>query len=500
MNKLRKISVYILSLMITLSCFAFSASAAAKTTVSPDKQTLNVGEQLKVTVTFSADEVFYGASGYLQYNAEVLEHNPSNVNDSKFGADVAKMIAEGGSKKASVTLTFTAKKSGSSNLRVYGCTYAIDEEFPMDGASVSVNVIDKANLSGNANLKSMILSDNIPLTPAFNKDVTTYNIKVDNSVEKVLINAVPEDSGAKLSYGGSSKMKVGDNQRWVTVTAPNGTQKKYTININRAAPEGVTENPDVPTVNPYEVTIGEESWILVSEYSDDIKLAGFSVSSAMVGATELPVLKSDTTHEIVVFAKTADESKSGYFTYNEITGAFNVYRIFNTASNSYVLLDIESNLTLPKGYYKTNANIGGYDISVIKYEDAAFSDFLIVYAENQSGSKDYYRVDTKDNSVQRLIEFSTALKSADTMANGTIVTRFIALSNTERLMVCAAALAVLLIVILIIVLIVKLVRGSAYSDQDEITEFDELEDFDDLDFEEEEEEYEDEDAEDEDEF
>lgn len=486
MNKIKKLLVCVLSLVTLLSCFSLTVSAAAKTSVSLSSHTINVGEQLKVTVTFNADEVFYGASGYLQYNPEVLEHNPSNTSDSKFGADVAKMVAEGGSNKTSVTLTFTAKKSGSSNLRVYGCTYAIDEEFPLDGTSTSVNVIDKSKLSGNANLKSMILSNDIPLNPAFNKDITTYNVTVENSVEKVLINAAAEENGANVAYGGSTKMKVGDNQRWVTVTAPNGTQKKYTINIKRLAPDEVISDPNTPTVNPYEVKIGEQTWVLVSEYTDEIKLGGFTVASAMINEFELPVLKSETTGEIVVFARLAgEEGKTAYFTFNSLTGEFKEYRLYNAAAGTIVLLPFESNLVLPNGYYKANATVGAYNIEVIKYNDAVFADFVIVYAQSSLGNKEYYRIDLKDNSVQRLPDFASKLEKAQSMANGTVITRFIALSNTEKIMICAIALAVVLLIVLIVILIIRLVRGIAYRQADEITDLDELEELED--FEEEEE-------------
>lgn len=484
MLKFKKTICLLLAIVLISSVGIFTASAESVAVV-PDNKTPTLNSEFTVSINFSGASI--GAvDATVSYDSNRLQcvSTPADASNPQAGELIIcnytggtafsfkfKAIAEGDAKIA-VTSSEVSNKDATAVYNPLG--------------SVVVNVIDKSKLSSNANLKSMVLSDDIPLEPAFNKDTTVYNIKVANTVEKVLINAVAEDSGAKLSYGGSTKMKVGDNQRWVTVTAPNGTQKKYVININRAAPDGATENPDEQTVNPYEVTIGEEKWILVSEYTEEMKLAGFVVSSTMVGGVELPALQSETTKEIVVFANSADGTKSGYFTYNALTGAFSVYRIYNTSASRYVLLDIDSNIVLPKGYYKTNANVGGYDISVIKYENATFADFIIVYGENQSGSKDYYRIDTRDNSIQRLPEFNAALQNASTMVNGTVVSRFIALSNMEKLMVCAVLLAAVIIIALIVILIVKLVRGNAYKDE-EIEEFDELEEFDDLELEEDEE-------------
>ncbi len=497
MLKIKKLMSVLVVIALVCSAFIFSVSADSAT-ISVNSKSQMLNSEFTVTVKYEQTKLGALSDASVTYDSNRLQFvsvtsslgSANNDAPGNIGLYYVDQTAVGSSNSVSFDIKFKAIAEGDAKISTKGTLETADlSTESTQSNNITISIQDKSKLSGNANLKSMVLSDDIPLVPAFNKDVTTYNISVDNSVEKVLINAVAEDKDAKIAYGGSTKMKVGDNQRWVIVTAPNGTQKKYTVNIKRAAPGEVVENPDEPTVNPYEVTIGEEKWILVSEYTDDIKLAGFSVSSAVVGGVELPVLKNDITQEIVVFANTADAAKSGYFTYNEITGAFGVYRIFDTAANRYILLDVDNNLVLPKGYYKTNANIGGYDISVIKYEDAAFADFAIVYAQGQNGTKEYYRIDTKDNSLQRFPEFVAALEEAKNMTNGTIVTKFIALTNMEKLMVVAAVLAALLSVTLIVIIVVRLIRAAAYRDPDEIDEFDDLDDLDELDdFEDEEEE------------
>lgn len=488
MLKIKKLLSVLLVVVIIASFGVITASAeSVKVTASTATPTLN--SEFSVTVTFSGSGLgSIDATIKFDSNRLQIVNVPSGANNSGTGEILISHFGSEAFTSKAFDFKFKAIAEGDAKISVASSevwTFDTSTKYTPSG-STTVKVVDKSKLSGNANLKSMILSNDIPLNPAFNKDITTYNVTVENSVEKVLINAAAEEKGANVAYGGSTKMKVGDNQRWVTVTAPNGTQKKYTINIKRLAPDEVISDPNTPTVNPYEVKIGEQTWVLVSEYTDEIKLGGFTVASAMINEFELPVLKSETTGEIVVFARlVGEEGKTAYFTFNSLTGEFKEYRLYNAAAGTIVLLPFESNLVLPNGYYKANATVGAYNIEVIKYNDAVFADFVIVYAQSSLGNKEYYRIDLKDNSVQRLPDFASKLEKAQSMANGTVITRFIALSNTEKIMICAIALAVVLLIVLIVILIIRLVRGIAYRQADEITDLDELEELED--FEEEEE-------------
>lgn len=494
---LRKSLALIISLVVVLSAFSFSAFAAGSTSISLSSQSVNVGATVTVTVKFTADEKMYSAEGFLQFNEQVLEYVSSSTAGVELnGTNIVQMALTGGEVQTiSATMTFKAKKLGQSTLKFYNTSYvqAPDKGFgqiTVDGSSTTVNVADTVNTtkSGNANLKTLYLSNNIPLTPAFNKDITTYNISVDNSVTKVLLNATVEEAGATIQVVGSSEMKVGANQRTIVVTAPNGTQKKYVININRAAPDGTIlpeDGEETPATNPYEVEIGGEKWTLVSEYTDDIVLAGFTSSSAVINGVELPVLKNDTTGTVLVYGKNADETKSAYFTYQELTATFAEYKLVSSKSMNIAILNLDAAMIIPTGYYKSTAEIGGYNAEVIRYSDAALADFVIVYAESLSGIKNYYRIDLSALSIQRTPEFETALKQvAVGTQNGTVLTRFAALSSMEKAMVGAVILAFLVVIAIIVITVLKIVKMRKTKDLSELDEFDELDEFEDVEFEE----------------
>lgn len=478
--KLKKLLSVLLAIVIIASMGVITASAeTVKIATETRNPTMNA--EFTVTITFSGAKLgsIDAAVSYDANRLQLVSVAADSSNPSKGEIVISHYNASGFSSK-SFEYKFKAIAEGEAKVAVkYSEVWSADAstKYTPNGSTV-ITITDKSKLSGNANLRAFALSDEIPLNPAFDKDITTYNVEIDNSIEKVLLNAIAEDINAKITYGGSTQMKVGDNQRWVVVTAPNGTQKKYTVNIKRAAPDG--ESGDIP-VNVYEVQIGGKPWTVVSEYTDDLILPGFTVGSTTINGFELPALKSENTQDVLVYAKPQGEESGGaYFIYNPLTAVFKEFRLYSSNTNSLILLDVDSSIALPHGYYKATANIGGYDVAVVKYEGEEFADFAIVYAQTSLGNKEYYRIDLKENTAQRLPEFAAALEKAAAMERGTIITRFTALSLYEQIMVCAVGFALLLAVALIIVLLIRLVRGVAYKKSQEVNDLDELEEFDDF--------------------
>ena len=125
------------------------------------------------------------------------------------------------------------------------------------------------NLSSNSNLKSLRL-DIGELLPGFQKDITTYGVYVEENVINVDVLAVPEDNKSDISIKGNNNLQQGNNVVLVTVTAEDGTQKIYTINVTKSnmaskinsklenlAIENVMLSPDFnPNVFNYTAEVG----------------------------------------------------------------------------------------------------------------------------------------------------------------------------------------------------------------------------------------------------
>lgn len=86
--------------------------------------------------------------------------------------------------------------------------------------------------SSNNNLKSLLI--NQKEIDDFDKNKTDYLINVDNSTDKIIIDAISEDETATISNLGEKNLATGDNIIEVPVQAENGEIKIYKLTINRA--------------------------------------------------------------------------------------------------------------------------------------------------------------------------------------------------------------------------------------------------------------------------
>jgi hypothetical protein len=102
--------------------------------------------------------------------------------------------------------------------------------------------VNQAALGGNNNLQSLAVSPG-PLAPPFTANTTSYTVDVANSVTNVTVTARAQDAGATVSINNQTTSSLsiplgaaGTNTPiQVEVTAPNGSQKTYVVNVNRAA-------------------------------------------------------------------------------------------------------------------------------------------------------------------------------------------------------------------------------------------------------------------------
>ena len=88
--------------------------------------------------------------------------------------------------------------------------------------------------SGNPNNKLRDLgAEGFALTPTFNKDTSSYDLIVDNSVANVTIYGNAIDSTASVSGTGNADLQNGSNDITVTVKAENGSERQYVIHVVR---------------------------------------------------------------------------------------------------------------------------------------------------------------------------------------------------------------------------------------------------------------------------
>ena len=89
--------------------------------------------------------------------------------------------------------------------------------------------------SSNAKLKSLVI-ENAELIPEFASNVTSYTVQVEESITKIEIKAVAEDSKATISIKGNEDVKEGSIIT-VSVSAEDGTVKIYEIKVEKIVPK-----------------------------------------------------------------------------------------------------------------------------------------------------------------------------------------------------------------------------------------------------------------------
>lgn len=87
--------------------------------------------------------------------------------------------------------------------------------------------------SDNANLKSLSI-EGYETKPAFKASTLSYTLEVGNDINELKINAEAEDSKAKVDIEGNKDFKEGENKVSVKVTAEDGTEKVYELNVTKA--------------------------------------------------------------------------------------------------------------------------------------------------------------------------------------------------------------------------------------------------------------------------
>ena len=456
--KVLSVTVIICLLLAITQIVAF---AAGSTSISVSSSTVYVGTEFTVTVKFNATETFYALQANVSYDSSVVEFVPSaNVTD---GGGMLNIATDNDSSSKSIPITFKAIKAGSCKFEVTNSTYANPNEFSMSGSSRTVNVVNKTtpSLSSNANLKALKISAGT-LSPAFDPNITSYDVRLTYEQTQVLVTATTAEYSASCYVEGSSTMKVGQNKRVIVVTAPNGTVKKYTLNIHR------DENPGP---NPYEITVGADKKYIVTDYKNINIPFGYELSKYTINATSMSVMYDKVSDAVLVYATNKDGTGGSYYSMDKESGAFTEYKFFLTGNTQYVALEPEAGLVAPVGYYYAPVEIMGYTVNAFKYDDEAYADFIIFFARTKDGQTGFFRYDVKDSSVQRAIEFTAALSSDTTVDTPNVESeksfwqKLTELEAKSKIVLIAGIVAILVIIAIVVILIVGAVRNKKPEDE-----------------------------------
>lgn len=235
-KKFKYIVIYVIGIILLINFNVYGVNFS----VGVSSSTLYVGNSATVTINGS------GVAG------QILSVTSSNENVVSVGA-----LSDNWLEDSQSTVNVQAKSIGTATITVE-CRIAnlnnSDDEATISRA-VSINVVEPPQTnnnqnnntnnnnnnnannntntkSNNANLKSLFI-DQEGLSPMFSSVVTSYTLTVPESVTSLKITPVVEQAGAKYWITGDENLEMGNNVVTITVTAPDGTKKVYTINVSR---------------------------------------------------------------------------------------------------------------------------------------------------------------------------------------------------------------------------------------------------------------------------
>lgn len=245
------------------------------------------------------------------------------------------------------TFTVTAKTG------VYGAisTVSLSEVALYDKAfnenKFTANTVNITHPSNVNTLSALSISG---ATISFDPNTTTYSATIDST--SVTITATATDAKASISGAGTKNLNYGANKLDIVVTAENGTQKTYTINVTRPDNRSKDNNLSslklnngtinfVSSTTTYNVTVDDASTTITATAKDSKStVAGAGTKNLNYGANKF---------DIVVTAENGTQK----------TYTVNITRKDNRDSNNYL-----SSLKTTVGqvdFYKEKTN---YSLSV----------------------------------------------------------------------------------------------------------------------------------------
>lgn len=406
---IKKLLCAMLIVTVIFSCIPMTASAlSGRATLIFSNNSIVVGDKVTVTAVYTTDESIDVLEGYINYDSTKLKFvsGADMVQDGDGKIKFVSTNAEG--TYNSVSAEFEAIAAGTVYIKLDGCKAANTQEAELSpqGANLIISQATTSTpdegASKNANLSSLTVSAGT-LEPAFSPDVTEYRVTVPYDKTDGIMYCQTADGNAKISISGERELKVGITKRSVTVTAPSGDTKTYSITFNRLDENGNDTTASANENNPKAVIDGKNYY--VSDNFENVTVPEGLVLTVFVYEGVQVSAYTDVQNSItVLYLMNEDSTEGAFYTYDKQSG-FAPFRYINTAIKTYIILELPQT-AVPTAYYATTYDINGITYPCYKYIDNSFSQYVVFYAKAPNGSDGYYRYHVDENTIQKFDDFS----------------------------------------------------------------------------------------------
>ena len=290
-------------------------------------------------------------------------------------------------------------------------------------------VIPPKEYSKNNYLKSLSIEG---YEISFDKETLEYSIEIENGVEKVNISASPEDSKASVSGTGEREVTEGNNKLEVKVTAENGNERTYVINVK------------VKELDPINVKIDNEEYTVIRK-EDVLEVPkNYEKTTVTIDGEEVLAYYNKNTKYTLVGLKDKD-GNANYYIYKD--GKYTLYKEYTF--NGITLYLTGKKVDLPN-FKKTSFSynddkIEAYLLSEDKLSGSSEKYYLFYAVNIETGKENLYQYDPSEGTVQK---YSSSMMNLLEVYKEEANRNFI-------LFIAISVVLVLLVVIKIITAIIK---------------------------------------------
>lgn len=345
-----------LGIFLYLCASPIPSQAAGSVSVSPDKESIGIGEEVTVQIKASKpSDPTEPTQISVEYDTNFLTFQSCSTGYGGGGGGLITLS------DTSASIQFKAVSVGNTTIDVSAVIDGDGASIPTDSSKISIAGSSDKNQSSDASLAAFSVSPGI-LSPAFSPDITSYTLSVPNDTETVMVSCTPRDKDAQITgVTGFSKLNVGENHAQIKVLAKNGEMKQYHIDIIR---EEALEEKTV-RVEEGRIPLADSTLSIVREFGDDVIPQGFVKTQYDYNGESIQAAKLAMGDLILFYFTDGSGQGIDFYIYHPETNAFSDFvKIDGIEGRFIVPLPADESIQVPEGFTRANIQWGGKTVEV----------------------------------------------------------------------------------------------------------------------------------------